>query len=257
MGTRPGSIKSIFCAALEQKNAGELGTYLDSACGSDLCMRAEVESLLRSHEEAVNFLPSPGLNPEVLTTRILSVPRTYSDQVWELFDRVTDLAPADQEAVLDRDCGSDPGLRRDVEELLRCRVEAPAALLQGRDAGNDWLHPGSRLDDYEIVRLIGTGGMGTVYEAQQFSPRRCVALKVIKPGQMSSEASGRFRHEGEILGQLQHPGIAQRNGRASGNLHPPDLFVRPEGAARVTRNDQHARIREQPAGQLDGRPFVR
>jgi serine/threonine protein kinase len=209
MGTEPSSIKSIFCAALEQKDARELGTYLDSACGSDAGLRAEVESLLKSHEEAVNFLPSPGLNPEVLTTRILSVPRTYSDQVWELFDRVTDLAPADQEAVLDRDCGSDPGLRRDVEELLRCRVEAPVALLQGRDAGNDWLHPGSRLDDYEIVRLIGTGGMGTVYEAQQFSPRRCVALKVIKPGQMSSEASGRFRHEGEILGQLQHPGIAQ------------------------------------------------
>jgi tetratricopeptide (TPR) repeat protein len=36
-----------------------------------------------------------------------------------------------------------------------------------------------------------------------------VALKVIKPGQMSSEVRGRFRHEGEILGQLQHPGIAQ------------------------------------------------
>jgi len=209
MGIEPGSVKAIFCTALEKKDAGELGTYLDSACGSDPGLRAEVESLLKSHEEAVAFLPSPGLNPEAVTTKILSVHRTYSDQVWELFDRVTDLAPADQKALLERECGDDPELRQNVEELLRCRVEATAALLQDHAVGSDWLHPGSRLDDYEIVRLIGTGGMGRVYEAQQFSPRRCVALKVIKPGQMSSEARGRFRHEGEILGQLQHPGIAQ------------------------------------------------
>ena len=209
MVKNPDRVKSIFCEVLEKKNAREQSAYLDSACCSDAGLRAEVESLLKSHVEAVNFLPSPGLNPEITTTKILSLPRTYSDQVWELFDRVTDLAPADQEALLDCECGHDLELRRNVKELLRCRVEAPAALFQSHPAGSNWLRPGSRLVGYEIVRLIGIGGMGRVYEAQQFSPRRCVALKVIQPGQMSSEARGRFRHEGEILGQLQHPGIAQ------------------------------------------------
>jgi eukaryotic-like serine/threonine-protein kinase len=209
MGKNPDSVKSIFCGVLEKNNAREQSAYLDSACHSDAGLRAEVESLLRSHKEAANFLPSPGLNPEVFTTKILSLPRTYSDQVWELFDRVSDLAPGDQEALLDRECANDPELHRNVEELLRCRIEAPVALLRRDAAANNWLRPGSRLEGYEIVRLIGTGGMGKVYEAQQFSPRRCVALKVIQPGQMSSEARGRFRHEGEILGQLQHLGIAQ------------------------------------------------
>lgn len=209
MSKKLDSVKSVFYAALEKRNAMELSAYLDSACGSNSSLRAEVESLLRSHEEAVDFLPSPGLNPEVATTRVLSLQRTYSDQVWELFDRVIDLPPADQEALLDRECANDVELHRNVKELLRCRVEAPVALLESPPAGNDWLHPGSRLEGYEIIRLIGTGGMGRVYEAQQFSPRRCVALKVIQPGHMSSEARGRFRHEGEILGQLQHPGIAQ------------------------------------------------
>ena len=209
MGLKPDSVKSIFCEALEMKNAREQSAYLDSACCSDAGLRADVESLLKSHEEAVSFLPSPRLNPEITTTKVLSLPRTYSDQVWELFDRATDLALADQEALLECECGNDLELRRNVEELLRCRVEAPAGLFQSRPAANNWLRPGSRLAGYEIVRLIGTGGMGRVYEAQQFSPRRGVALKVIQPGQMSSEVRGRFRHEGEILGQLQHPGIAQ------------------------------------------------
>ena len=209
MVRNPDNVRSIFCGALEKHSAKEQSVYLDSACCSDAGLRAEVESLLKSHEEAIDFLPSPGLNAEIFTTKVLSLPRTYSDQVWELFDRISELAPADQEALLDRECGDNLELRRSVKELLRCRVETPAALFQSHPAGDNWLQPGNRLVGYEIVRLIGTGGMGRVYEAQQFSPHRRVALKVIQPGQVSSEVRGRFRHEGEILGQLQHPGIAQ------------------------------------------------
>src|SRR4051794_858590 len=51
--------------------------------------------------------------------------------------------------------------------------------------------------------------MGTVYEAQQDSPRRSVALKVIRPGLVSPAMRGRFAREAEVLGRLQHPGIAQ------------------------------------------------
>ena len=51
--------------------------------------------------------------------------------------------------------------------------------------------------------------MGAVYEAEQDSPRRTVALKVVRPGLASPALLKRFAHEAQILGRLHHPGIAQ------------------------------------------------
>ena len=62
---------------------------------------------------------------------------------------------------------------------------------------------------YRIVRLIGEGGMGAVYEAEQEQPRRTVALKIIKPGMASPQLLRRFEQESQALGRLQHPSIAQ------------------------------------------------
>jgi tetratricopeptide (TPR) repeat protein/predicted Ser/Thr protein kinase len=63
--------------------------------------------------------------------------------------------------------------------------------------------------NYRILRVLGEGGMGTVYEAEQDQPRRRVALKVIKPGMAGPELLRRFDLEAQALGRLQHPGIAQ------------------------------------------------
>jgi eukaryotic-like serine/threonine-protein kinase len=57
--------------------------------------------------------------------------------------------------------------------------------------------------------MIGEGGMGIVYEAEQEHPRRNVALKVIKPVLPNSKMLRRFQQEAQALGRLQHPGIAQ------------------------------------------------
>src|SRR5262245_12532272 len=62
---------------------------------------------------------------------------------------------------------------------------------------------------YRILGLIGEGGMGSVYEAEQEHPRRTVALKIIKIGMASPELLRRFEQESQALGRLQHPGIAQ------------------------------------------------
>jgi serine/threonine protein kinase/Tfp pilus assembly protein PilF len=62
---------------------------------------------------------------------------------------------------------------------------------------------------YRILRLLGQGGMGAVYLAEQHSPHRVVALKVIKPGLATDELLRRFAQEANALGRLQHPGIAQ------------------------------------------------
>ncbi|MEI6241514.1 MAG: protein kinase [Planctomycetia bacterium] len=75
-------------------------------------------------------------------------------------------------------------------------------------AGVD-LGPGTRLGDVTIVRLVGEGGMGRVYEGLQGMPCRTVAVKVIRPGVLSPAATRRFEHEAQILGRLTHPGIAR------------------------------------------------
>jgi non-specific serine/threonine protein kinase/serine/threonine-protein kinase len=80
---------------------------------------------------------------------------------------------------------------------------------------------------YRIIRLLGKGGMGAVYEAEQEQPRRTVALKVIKPGLASPELLRRFEQESQALGRLQHPGIAQifEAGTADSGLGPQPYFA--------------------------------
>ena len=69
--------------------------------------------------------------------------------------------------------------------------------------------PGMVIAGVRIVQEIGAGGMGRVYEGWQEQPARKVAVKVMRPGLAAAEADRRFRREAEILGQLEHPGIAR------------------------------------------------
>ena len=62
---------------------------------------------------------------------------------------------------------------------------------------------------YRILRLLGEGGMGAVYEAEQDQPRRLVALKVIRAAWAGPELIRRFEQESQALARLHHPGIAQ------------------------------------------------
>ena len=76
-------------------------------------------------------------------------------------------------------------------------------------------HVPAQIGGYRIQRVIGSGGMATVYAAMQTQPRRIVALKVMKAGMMHGPhgsadiATRRFKREIEILGKLRHPYIAQ------------------------------------------------
>ena len=62
---------------------------------------------------------------------------------------------------------------------------------------------------YRIIRMLGEGGMGAVYEAEQDRPRRSVALKVIRGVLASTELKRRFERESQTLARLHHSGIAQ------------------------------------------------
>lgn len=69
--------------------------------------------------------------------------------------------------------------------------------------------PGTKIDRYELLSLIGEGGMGLVYLARQKEPvKRRVALKIIKPGMDSKQVVTRFEAERQTLAILEHPNIA-------------------------------------------------
>jgi WD40 repeat protein/serine/threonine protein kinase len=130
----------------------------------------------------------------------------------ELFHRATELPVAARGAFLDEQCGDDADLRRRLEGLLRSdaaeRFLQPAVRRAVDDAGSGEFPGSTRIGRYTIVRKIGEGGMGTVYEARQEHPSRTVALKIIRPGIASPAVLRRFTHEAQILGQLEHPGVA-------------------------------------------------
>jgi eukaryotic-like serine/threonine-protein kinase len=122
-------------------------------------------------------------------------------------------------AFVEQACDGDEPLQREVESLLaqaentESFLEAPAMEVAARSLAaasepGERPHPAA-IGRYRIVRLLGEGGMGTVYEAEQEEPRRRVALKVIKLGLASPDRLRRFRRESQALARLQHPGIAQ------------------------------------------------
>ena len=152
------------------------------------------------------------------------------DRVQDLFNQAVVL-PAEQRATfLETACAGDPALRAEVESLLACDLDfaegagddgmLKSPILRAPEPAATELsvtlsprHPvtlaSSRVGHYRIVRCIAEGGMGAVYEAEQDSPRRTVALKVIRPGLASPALIKRFTYEAQILGRLHHPGIAQ------------------------------------------------
>ena len=144
------------------------------------------------------------------------MPEPSPEAIEQLFQQAADLPLEQRAGFLDARCNGDGRLRVAVEELLDfdAKVKDDPEFLQGPTAGFRATLPLSTampasFGRYRILRICGEGGMGVVYEAEQDNPRRTVALKVISPGLVSLEHAKRFNHEAQILGRLQHPGIAQ------------------------------------------------
>jgi non-specific serine/threonine protein kinase/serine/threonine-protein kinase len=140
---------------------------------------------------------------------------------WRQIKQVCELAlerePDERAAFVTEACAGDPQLRAQVDGLLQHAsaggLESPilaqlATAVPARNSADD-IHVPEQIGRYRVIRMVGQGGMGTVYEAEQDSPRRRVALKVVRPGLGSREMFKRFERESQALGRLQHPGIAQ------------------------------------------------
>ncbi|HKI95454.1 MAG TPA: serine/threonine-protein kinase [Gemmatimonadales bacterium] len=101
-------------------------------------------------------------------------------------------------------------------------------------------HP-ERIGPYRVIRVLGEGGMGLVYEAEQTVPvRRRVALKVMKQGMDTREVIARFEAERQALAVMQHPGIAQvYDGGASDAGRPYFAMELVDGTPITTYCDAH------------------
>jgi len=138
-------------------------------------------------------------------------------QIDELFNAAVEFAGADRDRVLDQRCGGDIALREEVATMLAAHerssqvIDSRAFEVVARRAARDQPRQltGQRIGHFLIHGLIGSGGTGAVYEAEQESPRRIVALKLMRALPVRDELTSRlFRREGQALARLQHPSIA-------------------------------------------------
>jgi Tol biopolymer transport system component/predicted Ser/Thr protein kinase len=139
-------------------------------------------------------------------------------RVENIFHAATDRSSADRAAFLDSACGDDPGLRDEVEQLIRSFedsgdfIEKPILVDRVAAAAKSNLSTqqiiGRRIGAYEVLSLIGTGGMGEVYLARDLRLGRRIALKLL-PAEFTRQPGTihRFEREARAASALNHPNI--------------------------------------------------
>ncbi|HEX8279772.1 MAG TPA: serine/threonine-protein kinase, partial [Chthoniobacterales bacterium] len=155
-----------------------------------------------------------------------------AELVADLVEQALELEPAERINLLDAACADDDDLRAEVESLLkfqtpaRAFIEAPAYEIAAESivADDTELRVGEQVGDYKIVSLLGEGGMGEVYLAEDTALGRSVAIKLVKRTFGRANLLRQFRQEERILAGLNHPNIARLYG-ASVTEHDLPYFV--------------------------------
>ncbi len=147
------------------------------------------------------------------------------NELRRLFDLVIAAPAGERGAILERECRGDAGLRKRIQAMIAAAEDEvflseatadvmpsagklptvasrnSAALLEG---------PGTRIGPYKLLQLIGEGGFGSVFMAEQERPvARKVALKIIKLGMDTRAVIARFEAERQALAMMDHPNIAR------------------------------------------------
>ncbi len=138
-----------------------------------------------------------------------------------LFELAIAVRGGDRAALLERECGGDPELRRRVEAMIAAAederflsepraergLSGQVTVQSGGLAGEA---SGARIGPYKLLQLIGEGGFGSVFMAEQEKPvARKVALKIIKLGMDTKAVIARFEAERQALAMMDHPNIAR------------------------------------------------
>ena len=126
-----------------------------------------------------------------------------------IFAQLVDV-PRDLQDQMLNDLSSDETVRQQVRAMLDADSSADPLLDHSLLPEPVQVSVGEKIAGYTLVRELGHGGMGVVFEADQHQPvRRTVALKVIKPGVDTREVIERFSAERQALSMMNHPNIAK------------------------------------------------
>src|SRR5438309_5397084 len=138
------------------------------------------------------------------------------EQVGKLYQVALALQPDERDTFLNDSCGDDPAMRREVESLLVAEDGAGSFLAAGamKDAAKMLVEDkslslvGKELGHYQVLSLLGAGGMGDVYLAEDTRLKRKVALKLL-PAELtaSQDRLRRFEQEAQAASALNHPNI--------------------------------------------------
>src|SRR5438552_2768206 len=142
-------------------------------------------------------------------------------RIEELYHSAREREESQRVAFLEGACEGDEALRREVESLLAEEkrsegfLESPALEIAAKKIAQDQTRSllGQRLGSYQVLSLLGAGGMGEVYRAHDTKLARDVAIKVLpKAFADDPDRLGRFRREAQVLASLNHPNIATIHG---------------------------------------------
>jgi eukaryotic-like serine/threonine-protein kinase len=134
----------------------------------------------------------------------------------EILTRAAELGPRDRAAYIRKACGGDTALFQTVLDRISAawlRELAEEPTFDGEvPAEPQTTHgPGERIGPYEILRVLGRGGMGEVYLCRRADEQyqKQVAIKLVSSGTLSRQVQTRLRTERQILATLDHPNIAR------------------------------------------------
>jgi non-specific serine/threonine protein kinase/serine/threonine-protein kinase len=179
----------------------------------------------------------------------VNVTRNNSERFAEIVELALERDPSERAQFLAKACCDDLDLHKDVEALLGFEekatdfIEKPAYEMAAKiivDQGGE-LKAGEQLGEYKVLSLIGEGGMGEVYLAEDTTLGRKVAIKLLKFGLGTTNIIRRFQQEERILAGLSHANIAQLHGGAVTRAGLPYFVMEYVDGARL---DDYCRDRQ-------------
>ena len=147
-------------------------------------------------------------------------------KVDEIFHAALQHKPDERKAFIEEACQGDEELRREIDSLLAEErgadqfIEQPAMEVVAKDLADDQREAliGKNIGPYKILSLLGAGGMGEVYRAEDSHLKRQVAVKVLASRFADDrERMARFQREAHLLASLNHPNIAAIHGLEESN----------------------------------------
>jgi serine/threonine protein kinase/tetratricopeptide (TPR) repeat protein len=211
MPTDPIRVQALFRSAVGLPDLTARRAFLDRECGPDVELRAQVEAIFHcyDHPESLS-LPTEAFALDLGATSAMppAVPDTVAFH--SQHDGSTDLPSANPAEESGADSRTPP-IPEAMDAGTQQAEPAPTTLGDDSQGDNARLAVGRVIAGrYTLVKLIGEGGMGSVYLASQTEPvKRQVALKLIKAGMDSRMVLQRFEAERQALALMDHPNIAR------------------------------------------------